>query len=64
MSSDQVDVGSTINRVKALLVQEEGISPAIRSTMEVLPLLVATLLNRLNLNSKNSSKPPPKGGVA
>ena len=33
-------------------------SPALKSALEVLLLLVSLLLNRITLNSKNSSKPP------
>lgn len=33
-------------------------SPALRSSLEVLLILVSLLLNRITLNSKNSSKPP------
>jgi len=33
-------------------------SPALRSSLEVLIVLVTLLLNRITLNSKNSSKPP------
>ena len=58
MTIDQIDVEAAINRVKALLAQEEGISPAMRSAMEVMVLLVGALVNRVTLNSKNSSKPP------
>lgn len=58
MTIDQIDVEGAINRVKTLLAQEEGVSPAMRSAMEVMLLLVAALLNRVTLNSKNSSKPP------
>ncbi len=58
MTIDQIDVEAAINRVKAMLAQEEGISPAMRSAMEVMLLLVSALVNRVTLNSKNSSKPP------
>jgi len=55
---DAIDVDSSINSVKELLKKEKDLSPALRSALEVLLLLVALLLNRMTLNSKNSSKPP------
>jgi transposase len=55
---DAIDVDSSINSVKELLKKEKDLSPALRSALEVLLVLVALLLNRMTLNSKNSSKPP------
>jgi len=58
MTISNIDVEATIERVKAQLAAEKGLSPALKSSLEVLLLLVTILLNRLGLNSKNSSKPP------
>ncbi|MEW7978075.1 MAG: DUF6444 domain-containing protein, partial [Candidatus Sedimenticola endophacoides] len=58
MKVEDIDVDSAINSVKELLKKEKDLSPAFRSALEVLLLLVALLLNRITLNSKNSSKPP------
>ncbi|MET0006202.1 MAG: IS66 family transposase [Candidatus Thiodiazotropha sp.] len=58
MKAEDIDVDSAINSVKELLKKEKDLSPALRSALEVLLLLVALLLNRITLNSKNSSKPP------
>jgi transposase len=55
---DSIDVEATIERVKVLLAEESAISPALKSALEVLLLLVAALLSRVGLNSSNSSKPP------
>jgi len=55
---EDIDVDSAINSVKELLGKEKDLSPALRSALEVLLIL---LLNRLTLNSNNSSsssKPP------
>ncbi|MCU7882511.1 MAG: hypothetical protein KZQ66_17445, partial [Candidatus Thiodiazotropha sp. (ex Lucinoma aequizonata)] len=41
-----------------LFKKESGLSPALRSALEILLVLVSLLLNRITLNSKNSSKPP------
>lgn len=58
MKIEDIDVDSAIDSVKDLLKQESDLSPALRSALEVLLLLVSLLLNRITLNSKNSSKPP------
>ena len=58
MKLDAIDVDSAINSVKELLKKEKDLSPALRSALEVLLVLAALLLNRMTLNSKNSSKPP------
>jgi transposase len=55
---ENIDVDSSIRSVKELLRKEKDLSPALRSSLEVLLLLVTLLLNRITLNSKNSSKPP------
>jgi len=53
-----VDVETTIKKVRLLLEKEKTLSPALRSMIEMLILIVTLLVNRLGLNSKNSSKPP------
>ena len=58
MKIENIDVDTSINAVKDLLEKEKDLFPALRSALEVLLLLVTLLLNRLTLNSKNSSKPP------
>ena len=58
MTIKNIDVEATINQVKAQLAAEKDLSPALRSSLEVLLLLVTIMLSRLGLNSKNSSKPP------
>ncbi len=58
MKIDAIDVDSSINSVKELLEQDKDLSPALRSALEVLLVLVTLLLNRTTLNNKNSGKPP------
>jgi transposase len=55
---DNIDIEQTVNSVKTLLQAEKNLSPALRSSLELLLMLVSLLLNRMMLNSKNSSKPP------
>ncbi len=58
MTVNDIDVESTVKKVQELLAQEQTISPALRSTLEALLLVVQLLANRLGLNSRNSSNPP------
>lgn len=58
MKIDSIDVDSAINHVKQLLETERDLSPALKSTLEMMLLLVSMLLNRVTLNSNNSSQPP------
>lgn len=58
MTIDSINVEETIQRVTDLITAEQDLSPVLKSSLEVLLLLVSLLLNRLGLNSKNSSKPP------
>lgn len=51
-------MSSAIDSVRDVLKNESNLSPALRSTLEVLLVLVTLLLNQLTLNSQNSSKPP------
>jgi len=53
-----IDVEATLDKPKVLLGEETDLSPALRSVIEVLLMLVSVLLNRATLNSHNSSKPP------
>lgn len=58
MTIDTINVETTVKRVKDLIAAEKDVSPALKASLEVLLLLVSILVNRLGLNSSNSSKPP------
>ena len=58
MTIDNINVEESIQRATTLIAAEQDLSPALKSSLEVLLVLVTLLLNRLGLNSKNSSKPP------
>ncbi len=58
MTINNIDIDATLEKAKTLLVEENELSPTMRSMVELLVLLVTLLANRLNLNSSNSSKPP------
>jgi transposase len=55
---ESIDVEAAINNARELINSELDLSPALRSSMEVLLLVITLLFNRTILNSKNSSKPP------
>ncbi len=58
LTVDNIDVDATVKKVQQLLAEESQLSPALRSTLEVLILVVQLLVNRLSLSSRNSSLPP------
>jgi len=58
MKIENIQVEQTIERVTRQLDEEENLSPALRASLELLLTLVTVLINRLGLNSRNSSKPP------
>lgn len=58
MRIQSINVDNAVNEVKALLAKEVGLSPALRSAIEVILMLISLMVNQLTLNSNNSSKPP------
>lgn len=58
MTIENINIEATIKKAQALVSEDKQMSAATKSIVEILILLVTLLANRLNLNSKNSSKPP------
>ena len=58
MTIENINIDETLKRVESLIANDQDLSAATRSLLEVLVLIITLLANRLNLNSKNSSKPP------
>lgn len=58
MKINKISVNETIKQVEDLLEQEKTISPALKAAIKILVALMSMLIGRLNINSKNSSKPP------
>ena len=58
MTIDNINIEETLKKAKELIEEEEGLSSAMKSMVELLLLVITLLVNRLNLNSSNSSKPP------
>ncbi|MCQ8119350.1 hypothetical protein [Methylomonas rosea] len=47
MTVDNIDVDATVKNVQQLLAEEANLSPALRSTLDILLLVVQLLVNRL-----------------
>jgi transposase len=58
MTIENIDVRKTLDEAKKLLGSEKNITPAFKSVIELLFLLITLLCERLTKNSSNSSKPP------
>ena len=58
MKLDGIDIDGTLKELESALVSEKDLSPALKSMIGVLILMVKLLTNRMGLNSSNSSKPP------
>ncbi len=64
MKIDSINIFESINNAKAQVSSDESLSPAIRSAIDLLILIITLLCNRLNLNSGNSSIPPSKDHIS
>ena len=58
MKIENIQVDETIEKVRKQIEEEKDLSPALRASLELLLTLVALLLSRIGLNSRNSSKSP------
>ena len=58
MKIEAINVEETIENTKRLIDEDPCVSPALKSSIKLLLVLVTLLLNQLGLNSSNSSKPP------
>ena len=58
MTKISCDIDKTIAKVERLLADDKQVSSALRVAVLMLISVVKLLANRLNLNSRNSSKPP------
>lgn len=58
MTINNISVEKTLEKVKKQMEEEKDLSPGLRASLEILLTLVTLLVNRLGLNSRNSSKPP------
>lgn len=54
MTVDQIDVDAKVKKVQQLLAEESHLSPALRSTLDVLLLVLQLLVNRLSLTRRKT----------
>jgi transposase len=55
---EDINITETLEKAKALLKTEKGLSPGLKVMFELLLTIVVLLAGRLSLTSRNSSKPP------
>ena len=55
---ENIDIQATIEKAQAVVREDKQMSAATKSMFEILILVITLLVNRLGLNSTNSSKPP------
>lgn len=58
MKVNGIDIESNIEKIKKQIEDDKTLSPSMRTTLDLLLLIVNLLCQRLGLNSRNSSKPP------
>ena len=58
MKIKNIDVSKTIEEAKLLLNEDSSILSTTKATFATLITLVSVLVDRITLNSSNSSKPP------
>jgi transposase len=58
MKIENIDISDSIESAKKQMAEDKNLSPAIKSTFELLILIITLLVNRLGINSSNSSMPP------
>ncbi len=58
MTLNKVSIAEAMNNAKDALAKDKTISLATKLAMELLITLMSVLIDKLNLNSSNSSKPP------
>ena len=58
MSIQDINISETITNARKTLAEDKSISPQVRAMVELLIVVVQLLVNKIGLNSRNSSKPP------
>jgi transposase len=58
MTINNINVEELVEQVRRQIAGEKDLSSALKASLDLLLLLVTLLLNRLGINSSNSSKPP------
>ena len=60
MTLDSINISEIVDKTKAQLKEDTSIAPSLKISLELILMVVAMLVERLGLHSKNSSIPPSK----
>ena len=63
MTVDKINVSLAIDNAKKLLKDEKEIPSSVKISLELMITIISLLVDRLNLNSSNSSIPPSKNPI-
>lgn len=58
MKVGNINIQKSVEHVKALLEKDKNVSSSLQAGIELLLLIISLLVDRLGVNSNNSSKPP------
>ena len=58
MKIENIDITNSIENAKQQIAADKSLSLGMRTTVELLILIISLLVNKLGINSSNSSKPP------
>lgn len=58
MKVEDINITESIENAKKQIASDTSLTPALRATFDLLVLINTLLINRLGINSSNSSKPP------
>lgn len=58
MDLKKISINSAIEEAEKLIETDKSISPAIKATIKMLIMIIKLMSDKLNITSKNSSKPP------
>ena len=60
MTLDSINISEIVEKTKTQLKEDTSIAPSLKISLELILMVVAMLVERLGLHSKNSSIPPSK----
>ncbi len=58
MKLENINVEEVVKTLKKQMDEDPNVSPTLKSSIELLLIVINLLINHLGLNSSNSSKPP------
>jgi len=58
MKVENIDIGKLLEDAKQQITEDKTLSSGMKTTVNLLILVISLLINKLGINSSNSSKPP------